>query len=299
MSGRIGVAGLGLMGSAIAGHLVAAHPGRVVVWNRDPARSEPLGRLGTDIAASPSDLAARCSVVHLSLLDTAAVEEVAAAILDVPKDDGLILDHSTISAVSTREIAARAAQNGWTWVDAPVSGGSTGARAGQLAVFLGGPEAQMDRARLACTPFARQASHMGPSGAGQATKAANQLIVGGTFVLLAEAAILAERMGVDAALMPKVLAGGFADSTLLQTQLPRMVSGPGDIQGTAAVMLKDLNLVADLAAASRTATPLADAARAIWSDHVASGHGDTDWTEIAARVRAASDTSATTGGGAI
>ncbi|MBO6604689.1 MAG: NAD(P)-dependent oxidoreductase [Roseicyclus sp.] len=282
---KIGVVGLGLMGSALATHLIAAHPGRIVVWNRDPSKAEALRNKGAEVARTPQELSMLCDVIHLSLLDTRAVQAVAAAIFEVSKPGGLILDHSTISAEATRALSDQAAQLGWSWVDAPVSGGSEGARAGRLAVFLGGRKADMERASAACAPFARQSRRMGPSGAGQATKAANQLIVGGTFLLLAEAAVLAERAGVDAAILPEVLAGGFADSTLLQHQFARMVADDGVVQGTAAVMLKDLDLVADQAERSGTSTPFLAAAHAIWTAYVADGHGDTDWTAIAQRVR--------------
>ncbi|MEM6463842.1 MAG: NAD(P)-dependent oxidoreductase [Pseudomonadota bacterium] len=296
----VGFAGLGLMGAELARHLLAAH-GELKVWNRDLAKVEALIAIGVEMAESPKALAEACDTIHLSLLDTHAVTAVAKGpdgLLEAfGRPGATIIDHSTISVPETRDLADAARRSGWDWVDAPVSGGSAGAKVGQLTVFIGGAPDAAERAATACAPFARQVSIMGLSGAGQATKAANQLIVGGTFLLLAEAAVLAESNGVETARLPDVLAGGFADSTLLRTQLPRMVQSGGAVQGTAAVMLKDLDLVADLAKSSGTRTELTELAHAIWTAHVDSGFGHRDWTAIIERVRTASRETPLQGGG--
>ena len=280
----VGVAGLGLMGGPIAAHLAVS--GEVRVWNRSLKRGTPSG---TERVADAAELGARCDVVHLSLLDGAAVEAVVfgpAGVLDGAPPGGTILDHSTISAAQTCALASRAAERGWDWVDAPVSGGSAGAVAGTLTVFLGCDEAAEAQAQAAVAPFAARATRMGPVGAGQATKAANQLIVGGTFVLLAEAAALAEASGVDAAALPEAMAGGFADSVLLQRQLPRMVAGAEELHGTGAVILKDMDLIADGAGGALGPRGAFAAARALWARHVAAGGGGRDWTAVIDTVRA-------------
>jgi 2-hydroxy-3-oxopropionate reductase len=287
MKAPVGFIGAGMMGAPMIGHLCAK--GRpVVAHNRTRARLAALEGEGVTAVASPAEVARRARVIHISVTDTAAVEAVTAeagGLLDALVPGTLVVDHSTIAAEATRRLAERVAAAGCAWVDAPVSGGSGGAVAGTLTVFAGGSEADVARATETVGAFARRITHMGPVGAGQATKAANQLIVGGTFLLLAEAADLAARDGVDAALLPEALAGGFGDSVLLQRQLPRMVAGRGETHGTAAVMLKDLDLVAAAATASGAAAPLAAAARSLWQRHCESRAAD-DWVTIIDTVQA-------------
>lgn len=288
----VGFAGLGIMGSAMAGHLLDAGYA-LAVWNRTKEKCAGAGKRGAEIAETPAALGKNCAVVHLSLTDTAAVEAVVfgtGGILSAPRESGLIVDHSTIAVPRTRQLAERAAELGWRWVDAPVSGGRAGAEAGRLVVFCGGETEAVEAARATTGCFARSYNHMGPSGAGQAAKMANQLIVGGTFLLLAEAAHLAERNDVEVERLPEVLAGGFADSTLLQQQLPRMIGAREPKHGAAAIMLKDLDLVADLAAKSDAATPLSSLARQLWRLHVAAGHGEEDWVTIIDLLRGAAGT---------
>ena len=279
---KVGFIGAGLMGAPMIGHLAAAGHD-VVAWNRTAAR---LDGLPVRVAKTPREAAEGCAAVHLSVIDTAAVENVLTGpdgVLEA--SGGLIVDHSTIAADATRTLAERAATRGFQFVDMPVSGGRAGAEAGTLTVFAGGTDQDVALASRTAGAFAGRITHMGPVGAGQATKAANQLIVGGIFILLAEAANLATRNGVDAARLPDAMAGGFADSTLLQRQLPRMVAGPSDLHGTAATMLKDLDLVAAAAAASGAATPLAQASQALWQRH-AKVHPQADWVSILQTIRA-------------
>jgi len=167
-----------------------------------------------------------------------------------------------------------------------VSGGRVGAEQATLSVFLGASDTLASRAIEAVAAISGRATVMGPTGAGQATKAVNQLIVGGTFALLAEAVALARAGDVDAARLPGAMAGGFADSTLMQRQMQRMAEGPGDLHGTSAVMLKDLDLVAAEAGGVLGEHALSRAAHGLWQRHVAAGHGATDWVSILETVLA-------------
>ena len=178
---RVGFAGMGTMGAAMAANLVkAGFP--LTVWNRTVGRAEPLRSAGAAVAATPRELAAATDVVVCCLSDTPDVE----AVLFGPdglvaggRMGSLVIDCSTISPSATRGFAARLAEQGIGFVDAPVSGGSEGAQKGTLTIMVGGEEAAVERARPMLAAMGSTITHMGPVGSGQATKAVNQVIISG------------------------------------------------------------------------------------------------------------------------
>jgi 2-hydroxy-3-oxopropionate reductase len=165
-----------------------------------------------------------------------------------------IVDHSSIPPELTRELAARAAALGVGWVDAPVSGGVGGAQAGTLAVMAGGEAADVEAVAPILAAYSARVTHMGAAGAGQTTKLCNQAIVTATVAAIAEAVGLARRSGIDAAKLPEALAGGWADSTLLRTFVPRMTQEGLAPIGALKTFQKDVDTVA--AAAQQTGTPM-------------------------------------------
>src|SRR5450759_3739465 len=190
---RIGVVGLGTMGGAMAANLAqAGFP--LTAWNRTPGRSHELEALGIDIAATPRALASTADIVLVCVSDTPDVE----AVLFGP--DGvaagaaagtLVIDCSTIDPAASRRFAARLAEQGIAFVDAPVTGGSEGARNATLAVLVGGAPADVERARPVLAAIGRTITHFGPVGSGQAAKAVNQVILAGAYLGVAGALFLA------------------------------------------------------------------------------------------------------------
>lgn len=274
---EIGFCGPGLMGAPMIRHLLrAGHT--VFVWNRTRAKAEALTAEGAKVADTPRELATRCDAVLLCLADAAAVEQTVfgpAGLLatgvgagdDVarePRRVRWIVDHSSIPPAATREFAQRAAELALAadkgvastlgWIDAPVSGGVGGAQAGTLAVMAGGAAADVEAVRPLLGAYAARVTHMGEVGAGQTAKLCNQTIVTATIAAIAEAVSLATRSGIDAAKLPEALAGGWADSVLLQTFVPRMTQGGFAPIGALRTFQKDVDTVA--ATAYETGTPM-------------------------------------------
>ncbi len=280
----LGFVGLGLMGQPMTLRLLEAGY-RVTVWNRERERIEPALAKGAREAGSPREVAEAADVVLLCVLDTAAVEEVVfgeAGIARAGKAPRLLIDHSTAFADRTQAMAERLkAETGADWVDAPLSGGPPAAEAGQLTAMLGGSEAAVAAAQPILSAYAARATRMGEAGAGQATKMVNQVIVGNLFAVLAEAAKLAENAGIDAARIPEALAGGYADGNMLQKLYPRMqgrqFTPPA---GYARQMLKDLDMVHDLAKATKTPTPLSAVTATLYRQLIGRGYGHLDTTAV-------------------
>ncbi|MEY8838184.1 NAD(P)-dependent oxidoreductase [Cribrihabitans sp. XS_ASV171] len=255
----LGYIGTGLMGAPMATRLIAAG-NTVTVWNRTGAKAQPLVERGAALGESPADVAAKSDIVFMCLTDTAAVRNAVFGEKGVAKGarkGATLVDFSSIQPEATREMAARLREEaGMDWIDAPVSGGVPGAEAGTLAIMAGGTEESFARVEPFVMQMASRFTLMGPSGAGQTTKLCNQVIVGCTMAVLAEAARLATNAGVDASRLPEALAGGFADSKPLQLFVPRMVEAQHEPPlGHVYTMLKDLDSVCDLARSCASPVP--------------------------------------------
>lgn len=259
---EIGFCGPGLMGAPMIRHLLGAGHA-VQVWNRTPAKAEALVPDGATVASTPAGLVGRAEAIFLCVLDAAAVEEVvfgANGIMPgVHEAKGnshvrWIVDHGSIPPSATRAFAALAANANIGWIDAPVSGGVAGAIAGTLAVMAGGEAADVAAVTPVIGAYAARVTHMGTAGAGQTTKLCNQAIVTSTVAAIAEAVSLAQRSGIDAARLTQALAGGWADSVLLQTFVPRMTQSGQPPIGALSTFQKDVDTIA--AAAYETGTPM-------------------------------------------
>jgi 3-hydroxyisobutyrate dehydrogenase len=276
----IGFIGIGLMGLPMSRRLLARGYA-VTVYDVATEKLAPAIEAGAVAGAHPAEVAAKSDLVLLCVLDTAAVEAVVFGPNGVALSasaDKLLVDHSTTAATATRELAARLkGETGMGWVDAPVSGGPPAAAEGQLTIMVGGEPEDVERASPVLADLGQRFTRMGPVGAGQATKMVNQVIVGSNFAVLAEALILAEKAGIDAAKLPECLAGGYADSALLQRLYPRMVrrayTPPA---GYARQLLKDLDMVHDLAKAVQAPTPMAAQATSLYRLLVARGLAEAD-----------------------
>lgn len=280
----VGYIGLGFMGGPMTQRLLRAGYS-VRIWGRTPARLEPFVTAGAVVAESASALAADCDVVFTCVSDTAAERDVVFGVDGIAAGGAagkVLIDMSSIEPEATREMAAELrAETGMGWIDAPVSGGPPAAEAGTLTVMAGGAQADFDAVRaLVLDNLAAKFTLMGPNGAGQATKLINQAIVASTLALLAEATRLAQNAGIDAGRLPEALAGGRADSMLMQTMQPRMAAGDFQVTSFIDTMIKDLNTVQDLARSTGTAMPITGAATELHRLLAAHGHGQDDVTAI-------------------
>ena len=279
-SGRVGVIGLGAMGLPMAGNLLAAgHP--VGLTGRSPDKAAPLVEAGAVWHDSPRALAADSPVIVLMLPDLPEVE----AVLDgpdgilaaAPRDLVLVIS-STSSPEGVRALHRRLAdetEGAVRVVDAPVSGGTDGAAAGTLSIMVGGAEPDVARVlpllRACGTPV-----HLGTLGAGQVAKACNQMIVAATILALGEAAVLADRSGLDLPVLFDLLAGGYAGSRILGTRGERLVTEDYRPSGPARFMVKDLDFATAVATATDTHPVLLPAVRAAFAELVDRGLGDLD-----------------------
>lgn len=279
----VGFIGIGLMGGPMAARLLGAGYA-LTVWNRSAAKADALVETGAKRAETPAKAAQSNEIVCLNLMDTAAVEAVVFGPDGVAsaKCDAVLVDFSTIPPETTREFAARLkALNGMDWVDAPVSGGATGAAAGTLAIMAGGDVAAVERTRPIMAHLSSRFTHMGSSGAGQSTKLVNQIIAGCTMAVVAEALTFAERTGVDPNLLMDALAGGFADSKPFQIFGPRMAANLFDPPlGATHTMIKDLNQVEKSGASVGAYLPLVSAALGVMKKSADQGDGELDIAAI-------------------
>ena len=281
-SHTLGFCGIGLMGAPMVRRLLAAGH-RVHVWNRSPAKAQALVAEGALLAAAPAELAERCDTVLLCLTDQKAVQATvfgADGIAQAKRARALI-DHSSIAPDAARDFAARLqAANGMDWIDAPVSGGVKGAEAGTLAIMAGGRADTLARLEPVMRAYAARVTHMGEVGAGQVTKLCNQTIVATTLAAISEAVALAQANGIDAAKFTEALAGGWADSTLLQIFVPRMTGSNTPIIGALRIMQKDVDNVAACAGATATPMPVLSATQQSYRLAASQGWGDADLSEI-------------------
>ena len=288
---RIGLIGLGIMGSAMALRLLE-RGWKLTVWNLEPERLAPIVAAGAEAAPSPEAVARASDIVLMCVLHTAAVESCVFGpdgIAGAGNAGKILVDHSTIDPEATRQFAARLQQQtGMRWIDAPVSGGPIAARAGTLTVMAGGSEADIADAEAVERDLAGNFTRMGPTGAGQTAKIVGQLIVGSSYVVLAEALSLAEAAGIDAARLPQCFAGGHPDSILLQQVYPQMQARAFDPpRSYARQLLKDLKAVEDFAHARGLSLPMIEAAAARYAAYVADGNGMADTASILTTYRRA------------
>ncbi len=279
----VGFIGLGLLGQAMALRL-QTQGFAVVAWNREPERHAPLDAAGGTTAGSPREVAERCDVLCLCLLDGKAVRDVmfgANGVTQASPRARTVLDFSTLDPQETRDIAAEASAAGVDWIDAPVSGGPDAAATGALTVMVGGRADAVQGVEFILNAVSAQATHLGAVGSGQAMKVINQALVGGTFVLLAEALALARALGLPTASVPACLAGGMADSVALQRAWPRMEAEDfAPPTGRASQMLKDLKNIDGIRGLVGLNLPLMEAAMTQYQTYVDHGAGDQETVSI-------------------
>jgi 3-hydroxyisobutyrate dehydrogenase len=284
---RVGFCGMGTMGAAMATNVArAGFP--LMVWNRTPGRAALPVSMGAREAASPRELAAGSDIIVVCVSDSPDVEQVLLGpdgVAEGVAPGSLVIDCSTISPAVTRDVAARLSSQGVAMVDAPVSGGSEGAQKGTLTIMVGGDPRDVERARPVLASMGANITHMGPIGAGQATKAVNQVILCGSYLGVAEGIVLAIKAGLDPEQVVTALSGGAARSWVLENRAGRMIDDDYPLGFRIALHLKDLGIALDLARDVGASLPVAALASQIESGLVARGHGDDDNAALARAIR--------------
>ena len=226
MAERVGFIGLGIMGGPMARNLMEAGY-ELTVHNRSPEKAEELGEAGATVAATPGEAAENSDVVITMLPDSPQVREVVAGeegVLEGITRGSLVVDMSTISPVVTEELAEAVKQKGASMLDAPVSGGDVGAIEGTLSIMVGAEEADFERAKPLFEAMGTTITHVGPVGAGQVTKAANQIVVALTIEAVSEALVLGSRGGVSPEKILEVLSGGLAANKVMEVKREKFLS---------------------------------------------------------------------------
>lgn len=288
---RVGFIGLGIMGRPMVANLIAAGYAPTV-WNRSQAGVDACVELGATAAATPRAVAEASDVLITIVTDSRDVEEV---LIEGPGGDaeqaaiaGLsagatVIDMSTISPVVTREIAERLSARSVQMLDAPVSGGDTGAKAGMLSIMVGGDAAALERCRPILEAMGKTITHCGPSGAGQTVKLCNQVAIAGALLGVCEALALAQKSGVDAERMLEAISAGAAGSWQLSNLGPRIAArdfAPGFM---IRLMQKDLRLALEAADDVRQPLPNTSLVHQLYYQLQAQG-ADEDGTQALARV---------------
>jgi 3-hydroxyisobutyrate dehydrogenase len=279
--------GLGAMGGFMARNvLTAGFP--LTVFNRTRAKEEPLAEAGASRAASPALAAAGADVVVVCLSDTPDVEAVLLGpegVMHGAAAGTVVVDCSTICPDATRRMAACLAEKGVGLVDAPVSGGTEGARKGTLAIMAGGSEKDFQKVQPVLAAMGSSVTHLGPSGSGQLAKAINQVILAGTYLGVAEGMTLGLKAGLDMAKVVQAIRGGAAGSWVLDNRSGNMIGNEYPLGFRVRLHLKDLGIALSAARGLEVTLPVTALAAQFENGLLASGDGDDDVSALARVIR--------------
>lgn len=276
---KLGYVGVGLMGLPMVKRL-APMGYAIRAYDIVPAQVKAAAAAGASVAGSPADVVQGADLVLINLPTTDAVEQAVfgeKGVASALKPPQVVVDFSTIKVDKCKAFGAKLRQQtGCGWIDAPVSGGPPASGSGTLTVMAGGDAADIERAQPLFADVAGRFTHMGAPGAGMAAKMLNQLIVGAGHAVMAEAIVLAEAAGIDAARLPECLAGGHADSSLLQKLYPRMQKRDFAPMGYVRQLLKDMEMVSEFAAGLKAPTPMMGEALQLYRVLAHLGHTELD-----------------------
>jgi len=273
--------GLGAMGAPMAGHLKSKGLLQAVA-NRTQAKADALAReLG--VSAPPlEELAAQCDVIALCVTADADVLATIETMLPHLKRGAIVVDHSTVAPDTAKRAAARLATAGVDFLDAPVSGGVEGAKNGKLSVMVGGDADVLERARPVLEAYALRVTHLGAVGAGQATKAVNQVLVAGIAQAVCEGLALGEALGLEADRLLPTLGAGAAGSWFLEKRGATMLRDEFSVGFKLALLHKDLGIVRGIAEGAGTDRTVIEKSLADYAELMSQGYGDDD---ISALIR--------------
>ncbi|HEX2134977.1 MAG TPA: 2-hydroxy-3-oxopropionate reductase [Microvirga sp.] len=253
---KVGFIGLGIMGRPMAGHLIAA--GHEVWLHSRSGVPQDLTERGGRPCTAPGEVARGADVVFLMLPDTPDVERVlfgGGGVAEGLSPGKIVVDMSSIAPIPTKEFARRINELGCEYLDAPVSGGEVGAKAGSLTIMVGGPQEVFDKVKPLFELMGKNITLVGGNGDGQTTKVANQIVVALTIEAVAEALLFASKAGADPAKVRQALMGGFASSRILEVHGERMIKRTFDPGFRIELHQKDLNLALQGAKTLRISLP--------------------------------------------
>ncbi len=279
MSEDIAFLGLGVMGGPMAGHLAAAGH-RVTVYNRTATKARAwLSEYRGAAAVTPADAAKSARFVFSCVGgddDLRAVTVGRDGAFATMRPGAVFVDHTTTSAEAAREAAERARSDGLDFLDAPVAGGESGARQGALSIMVGGDAVAFERAAPLLQAYGRSILHMGPAGAGQLTKMANQICATGIIASLAESLSFAERAGLDGDKVVEAVSNGSAASWQVVHRAEPMLQRDFSAGGAVGLLHKDLGICLDEAARIGASLPVVELVRSYYETFVGRGEGALD-----------------------
>lgn len=276
MTLKLGLVGLGAMGAPIARHL-AAHGLLVALGNRTPARAQALAaELGVVAVSKPAELARHCTTIVTCVTADADVLQLCEGFAALASPGLVVIDTSTIASSSARRAATILRAAGGDFIDAPVSGGVEGAIGGRLSVMAGGDAGTLEKVRPVLQCFAARITHMGEVGAGQDTKAVNQVLVAGIAQAVTEGLALAEALGLDPERLLPTLQAGAAQSWFLEKRGATMLRNQFAVGFKLSLLHKDLSIVRELAGKAGTDTTIIERCLVDYGRLIAQGHGDDD-----------------------
>jgi 2-hydroxy-3-oxopropionate reductase len=283
MAEKVGFIGLGIMGRPMAKNLMDAGY-ELVLHNRSPKKAEELAEDGTaTAAASPREVAEACDVLITMLPDSPDVEAVVAGedgILEGIRDGALLVDMSTISPVVTEALSEKATEKGASMLDAPVSGGDVGAGEGTLSIMVGGSKEDFERALPLFEVMGGTVTHVGPSGAGQVVKAANQIVVALTIEAVSEALVLGSKGGVAPEKILDVLGGGLAGNKVMEAKREKLLEHSFDPGFRIELHHKDLGIALAAGREYGVTLPVTAIVDQMLQDLMMRGKGDLDHSAI-------------------
>ena len=280
---KVGCLGAGVLGGAIMGRLIRAGL-PTLIWNRYVSKLRRLEELGGTPCVSPKQVAEQAEFLIICVTDTDAVETIVFGEEGIAQSRGFahtLIDMSTCESERTRSMSERLKlESSIDWLDAPISGGAIAAEEGRMTIMVGGAQPVFERAQPIWQVLGGRVTLMGESGAGQATKMINQLLVSSGLVMLAEACSLAEKIGINTDQIPQALFGGRADSSQLQEMFPKMAQSEHSITARSNIMLKDLKMIDKLSQKHNLSLPLVKITNDAFKKMDAAGLGDSDTSEL-------------------
>ncbi|MEE8541183.1 MAG: NAD(P)-dependent oxidoreductase [Desulfobacterales bacterium] len=284
---KVAFIGMGTMGAPMALNILAAGH-EVTVHNRTREREEAVAKEGAQRAASPKEAALGAEIIIICVSDTPDVEDIILAgngIIQGAQPESIVVDMSTISPTVTRRIAAELNKKNIKMLDAPVSGGSEGAQKGTLSIMIGGEADDVAKALPVLEAMGKTITHVGSSGAGQITKAINQIIISGTYMTVAEGLTLGIKAGLDMHKVVKAVSGGAAGSWILNNRADNVIKNEYPLGFRVKLHRKDLGIALNAARELGVTLPCTAFVEQIENGLIAQGYGDEDVSAIARTIR--------------
>ena len=284
---KVAFIGLGTMGAGMALNILKAGH-EVTVHNRTREKEEQVAKQGAKRAESPKEAAQEAEIIITMVSDTPDVEQVVLGtngVIEGASKGSILIDMSTISPAATRQMAEELRKKGIKMLDAPVSGGPEGAQKGTLAIMVGGDAADFDKALPILNAMGKTVTHVGPIGAGQITKAINQIIISGTYLSMAEGLTLGMKAGLEMEKVIQAISGGAAGSWVLHNRGINVVNNSYPLGFRVRLHHKDLRIALDTARELGATLPATALVAQIENGLIARGHGDDDVSAIGRSIR--------------